>query len=89
MADRSDQSGRGAAYDIEIELSAVLGSATMPINQILKLGRGAVVTLDRKINEPVELFVNKTLVGRGDLIVVDDRLGVSVTEMLKGSGRNP
>lgn len=76
--------GREAAYDIQVELYAVLGHANVQVKQLLKLGRGAVVELDRKINEPIDLFVNKMLVGRGEVVVVDDRLGVTVTDMLKG-----
>lgn len=75
-----------AAYDIQVELSAVLGHATVQVKQLLKLGRGAVVELDRKINEPIDLYVNKTLVGKGEVVVVDDRLGVSVTDMTKRAG---
>ena len=76
--------GREAAYDIQVELYAVLGSANVQVKQLLKLGRGAVVELDRRINEPIDLVVNKTLVGHGEVVVVDDRLGVTVTDMLKG-----
>ncbi len=76
--------GREAAYDIQVELYAVLGHANVQVKQLLKLGRGAVVELDRKINEPIDLFVNKMLVGRGEVVVVEDRLGVTVTDMLKG-----
>lgn len=76
--------GREAAYDIQVEVSAVLGHANVQVKQLLKLGRGAVVELDRKINEPIDLYVNKLLVGRGEVVVVDDRLGVTVTDMLKG-----
>ncbi|MTJ83497.1 MAG: flagellar motor switch protein FliN [Telmatospirillum sp.] len=79
---------REAAYDIQVELYAVLGHANVQVKQLLKLGRGAVVELDRKINEPIDLLVNKTLVGRGEVVVVDDRLGVTVTDMLKGQRGN-
>jgi flagellar motor switch protein FliN/FliY len=89
MANENDSesgpSGREAAFDVSVELSAVLGHANVQIKQLLKLGRGAVVELDRKINEPIDLFVNKKLVGKGEVVVVDDRLGVSVTEMLRSS----
>ena len=76
--------GREAAYDIQVELYAVLGHSSVQIKQLLKLGRGAVVELDSKINEPIDLYVNKMLVGRGEVVVVDDRLGVTVTDMIKG-----
>lgn len=90
MADEEERTtpgtGREAAYDISVELNAVLGHAKVQVKQLLKLGRGAVVELDRKINEPIDLFVNEKLVGKGEVVVVDDRLGVTVTEMLKGQG---
>jgi flagellar motor switch protein FliN/FliY len=82
--DGLNSDNREAAYDITVEVSAVLGSALVQVKQLLKLGRGAVVELDRKINEPIDLVVNKTLVGRGEVVVVEDRLGVTVTDMVKG-----
>jgi flagellar motor switch protein FliN/FliY len=73
-----------AVYDIPVQLSAVLGKATMPVSQLLRLGRGAVVELDRKVGEPVEIYVNNRLVARGEVLVVDDHLGITMTEIIKG-----
>ncbi|HQT68118.1 MAG: flagellar motor switch protein FliN [Rhodospirillales bacterium 20-60-12] len=73
-----------AVYDIPVVVSAVLGRATMPVNQLLKLGRGAVVELDRKLGEPIEIYVNNRLVARGEVVMVDEhRLGVTMTEIVK------
>lgn len=73
-----------AVYDIPVLLSAVLGRATMPVNQLLKLGRGAVVELDRKLGEPVDIFVNNRLIARGEIVMVDEqRLGITMTEIVK------
>ena len=73
-----------AVYDISVTISAVLGKATMQVNQLLKLGRGAVVELDRKLGEAVDIYVNNRLVARGDVVMVDDnRLGVTMTEIIK------
>lgn len=72
-----------AVYDIPVQVSAVLGRATMEVSQLLKLGRGAVVELDRKLGEPIDIYVNNRLVARGEVIVVDDRLGVTMTEIVK------
>ncbi len=83
MADSGEPSRREAAYDISVELYAVLGIANVPVKQLLKLGRGAVVELERKINEPIDLYVNNLKVGRGEVVVVEDRLGVTVSEMIK------
>jgi flagellar motor switch protein FliN/FliY len=72
-----------AVYDVPVNLSAVLGRATMQVNQLLKLGRGAVVELDRKVGEAIDIYVNNRLVARGEVVVVDDRLGVTMTEIIK------
>jgi flagellar motor switch protein FliN/FliY len=72
-----------AVYEIPVQVSAVLGKATMQVSQLLKLGRGAVVELDRKVGEAVDIYVNNRLVARGEVVIVDDRLGVTMTEMIK------
>jgi flagellar motor switch protein FliN/FliY len=72
-----------AVYDIPVQVSAVLGKATMQVNQLLKLGRGAVVELDRKVGEAIDIYVNNRLVARGEVVVVEDRLGVTMTEIIK------
>ena len=75
--------GQSAVYEVRVEVSAVLGTAMMPISQILKLGRGAVVELNRKVGEPIELRANEALVGYGEIVVVDDKLGVTMTEVIR------
>ena len=75
--------GEMAVFEIPVEVTAVLGTAMMPISQILKLGRGAVVELDRMIGEDIELHANNRLVARGEVVVVEDRLGVTMTEIIK------
>lgn len=75
--------GLEAIFDIPVKVSAVLGTATMPVSQLLKLGRGAVVELDRKVGEAVDIFVNNRLVARGEVVIVDERLGVTMTEIIK------
>jgi flagellar motor switch protein FliN/FliY len=72
-----------AVYDIPVQVSAVLGRTSMQVSQLLKLGRGAVVELDRKVGEAVDIYVNNRLVARGEVVVVEDRLGVTMTEIIK------
>lgn len=72
-----------AVYDIPVQVTAVLGKTTMPIGQLLRLGRGAVVELDRKVGEPIDVYVNNRLVARGEVLVVDDHLGITMTEIVK------
>lgn len=73
-----------AVYDVPVQLAAVLGKTSMPVSQLLRLGRGAVVALDRKVGEPVEIFVNNRLVARGEVMIVEDHLGITMTEIIKG-----
>ena len=89
-ANQPEQSGPRSArdleavYDIPVTVSAVLGKSTMPVSQLLKLGRGAVVELDRKLGEAIYIYVNNRLVARGEVVMVDDnRLGVTMTEIVK------
>ncbi len=72
-----------ALMDVQVEITAVLGTSNMPISQILKLGRGAVVELNRSVGEDIEVHANNRLVAMGEVIVVDDRLGVTMTEIIK------
>jgi flagellar motor switch protein FliN/FliY len=72
-----------AVYDIPVQISAVLGRATMQVSQLLKLGRGAVVELDRKVGEAIDIYVNNRLVARGEVVIVDEHLGVTMTEIVK------
>ena len=72
-----------AVYDIPVKVSAVLGKSTMKVNELLKLGRGAVIELDRKVGEAIDIYVNNQLVARGEVVVVEDRLGVTMTEIIK------
>jgi len=72
-----------AISDSPVQISAVLGKSTMQVSQLLKLGRGAVVELDRKVGEAIDIYVNNRLVARGEVIVVEDRLGVTMTEIVK------
>jgi len=73
-----------AVFDVNVNVSAVLGKSTMEVSQLLKLGRGAVVELDRKIGEAIDIYVNDRLVARGEVVLVEDRLGITMTEIVKG-----
>jgi flagellar motor switch protein FliN/FliY len=76
---------------IPITVKVVLGSATMPVANLTKLGRGAVIPLDRRIGEPVDVMVNGRIVARGEVVVVDEttsRFGISLTEVVGTSGRD-
>lgn len=72
-----------AVYGIPVEVSAVLGKAEMQVSSLLKLGRGAVIELDRKVGEAIDIYVNNRLVARGEVVVVEDRLGITMTEIIK------
>ena len=73
-----------AVFDIPVQVSAVLGKARIQVSGLLKLGRGAVIELDRKVGEAIDIYVNNRLVARGEVVVVEDRLGVTMTEIIKG-----
>jgi flagellar motor switch protein FliN len=70
-------------FDVPVTVSAVLGAARMPIGDLLKLGPGRVLELDRKIGEAIDIYVNNRLVARGEVVLVEERLGVTMTEIIK------
>jgi flagellar motor switch protein FliN/FliY len=72
-----------AVSDIPVNISVVLGRTSMQVQQLLKLGRGAVVELDRKVGEPVDILVNNRMVAKGEVVVVEDKIGVTMTEIIK------
>jgi len=73
-------------YDVHVNVSAVLGKAYLQVSQLLKLAPGAVLELDRKVGEAIDIFVNNRLVARGEVVLVEDRLGITMTEIIKGDG---
>lgn len=70
-------------FDVPVSISAVLGRATMSVSQLLQLQSGSVLDLDRKVGEAIDIYVNNRLVARGEVVIVDDRLGVTMTEIIK------
>ncbi|HEY1612371.1 MAG TPA: flagellar motor switch protein FliN [Rhizomicrobium sp.] len=72
-----------AVFDVPVTVSAVLGKSAMEVSHLLKLGRGTVVELDRKVGEAIDIYVNDRLVARGEVVLVEDRLGVTMTEIIK------
>ena len=73
-----------AVFDVPVTVSAVLGKSAMEVSQLLKLGKGTIVELDRKVGEAIDIFVNNRLVARGEVVLVEERLGVTMTEIIKG-----
>jgi flagellar motor switch protein FliN len=72
-----------AVFDVPVQVSAVLGRARMDIGDLLKLGPGAVLELDRKVGEAIDIYVNNRLVARGEVVLVEEKLGVTMTEIIK------
>ena len=70
-------------FDVPVSISAVLGRATMSVAQLLQLSSGSVLELDRKVGEAIDIYVNNRLVARGEVVIVDERLGVTMTEIIK------
>jgi flagellar motor switch protein FliN/FliY len=72
-----------AVFDVPVQVSAVLGRAKMDVGDLLKLGPGTVLELDRKVGEAIDIYVNNRLVARGEVVLVEDKLGVTMTEIIK------
>jgi len=72
-----------AVFDVPVQISAVLGRTRMDVGQLLNLGPGSVLELDRKVGEAIDIYVNNRLVARGEVVLVEDKLGVTMTEIIK------
>ncbi len=70
-------------FDVPVNISAVLGKAHVDVNSLLQLQAGSVLELDRKVGEAIDIYVNNRLVARGEVVVVEERLGVTMTEIIK------
>ncbi len=74
-------------FDVPVNISAVLGKTQLNVNELLKLKAGSVLELDRKVGEAIDIYVNARLVARGEVVVIDERLGVTMTEIIKADDR--
>jgi flagellar motor switch protein FliN/FliY len=72
-----------AIFDVPVQVSAVFGRARMDVGELLKLGPGAVLELDRKVGEAIDIYINNRLVARGEVVLVEEKLGVTMTEIIK------
>ena len=72
-----------AVFDVPVQVSAVLGRSKMDVGDLLKLGPGTVLELDRRVGEAIDIYVNNRLVARGEVVLVEDKLGVTMTEIIK------
>jgi len=72
-----------AVNDVEVEISVVLGKATMPVHQLLKMGRGAVIELDAGIEDHAWIFANNRLIARGEIVVIGENVAVSITDTVR------
>ena len=72
-----------AVFDVPVQISAVLGRSRMDVADLLKLGPGTVLELDRRVGESIDIYVNNRLVARGEVVLVEDKLGVTMTEIIK------
>lgn len=72
-----------AVFDVPVKVSAILGQARIQVADLLKLSAGTVLELDRKVGEAIDIYVNDRLVARGEVVLVEDRLGVTMTEIIK------
>lgn len=75
-----------AVYDVPLSISAVLGRSKMNVNQLVKLTRGSVIELDRKVGEAVDVFINDRLVAKGEIVLIDNKIGITLTELVKKEG---
>lgn len=75
-----------AIHEVSLEAYAILGTASMPVSQLLRMGRGAVVELETGLGDEIEMRINDQLVAKGEVVVVEDRIAIEITEIVKREG---
>jgi flagellar motor switch protein FliN/FliY len=90
QADHSEDRDKMAAdlkpvFDVPVSIQAVIGRTTIEVAELLELGPGSVLELDRRVGEAIDIYVNSRLIARGEVVIVDDRLGVTMTEIIKNA----
>ena len=82
--EENEEDSKQAIYNVDVDISVVLGQSTLRVNQLLKLGRGAVVELEQRTSDPVEIFANDVLIAKGEVVITaGDKIGVTLTELVK------
>jgi flagellar motor switch protein FliN/FliY len=77
-------------YDVKVTVTVELGRTSLPLSEMLKLGEGAVIELNRGVSEPVDLVADGVLLARGEIVVVNDSYGIRITEVCSaGKGSDP
>ena len=88
MPRNDEDENKQAIYNVDVDISVVLGQSNLRVNQLLKLGRGAVVELEQKTSDPVEIFANDVLIARGEVIAQGERFGLRIVELVGGASAN-
>lgn len=83
IRDVEGSAGLEAMFDVPVRVQAVLGRARMPIGDLLQLTTGTVIELDRRVGEPIDIFVNNRLIARGEVVMIESSLGVTLTEIVR------
>jgi flagellar motor switch protein FliN/FliY len=86
MTSKQEETNLEAVYEVPLQISAVLGKSVMKISDLVKLARGSIVELDKKVGDAVEVFVNDKLMAKGEIVLIDNKIGITITELVKKEG---
>jgi flagellar motor switch protein FliN/FliY len=81
-----DEINLEAIYDVPLRISAVLGKASLRIHELMRMSRGSVIELDRKVGDAVDIYINDRIVARGEIVLIDNKIGITLTELVKFQG---
>ena len=81
--DETSSNTLGLLMDVELELSAILGSCDMSVKKILELTKGSIIELENKTAEPIDLLVNGKLIGKGEVVIIEDNFGLRITDTIE------
>ncbi len=82
------EAGQGSQYgldlilDIDLNVSVELGKVKMPVNELLQLGQGSIIELAKSVGEPLDIYVNNTLIAKGEVVILDEKFGIRVADII-------
>jgi flagellar motor switch protein FliN/FliY len=82
MKEKQDMSFK-ALNEVPLKISAVLGETTMTVEEVLKFSQGTIIELGKKIGEPVDIYVNEKIIAKGEIVIVGEKIGITLTEIAR------
>ena len=81
-SEQSEKYDMDLILDLPLDVSVELGKVKMPVNELLRLGRGSILELTKPVGEPLDIYINNKLIAKGEVVILDDKFGIRVADII-------